>query len=85
MEWLTLLNCPISKLSLDTVVTTVERFIQEKTPHFITTVNVVTLLKMRFDSQLRCSILGADIVGASGVPLEWVSRLYGPPLPGPSE
>lgn len=76
-------SCMISKLPLAAVVATAERCIREKTPRFITTVNVATLLKMRFDSQLRRSILDADIVGANGVPLAWVSRLCGTPLPGP--
>ena len=78
----TVLGCPISNMSLDDFVSKAEEFISSKSPHYIAMMNVAKLIKMRSDNQLAQSILAADLIGADGVPLVWVSRLFGTPLPG---
>ncbi len=76
------LGCPITKMGLDDFVSRAERFISSKAPHYIAMMNVAKLVKMRSDKELAQSILAADLIGADGVPLVWVSRLFGTPLPG---
>jgi len=78
----TLLGCPITRMSIDDFVSMAERFIKSKVPHYIAMMNVAKLVKMRSDQELAESILGADLIGADGVPLVWVSRLFGTTLPG---
>jgi N-acetylglucosaminyldiphosphoundecaprenol N-acetyl-beta-D-mannosaminyltransferase len=76
------LGCPITNMGLDDFVNSAEQFITSKTPHYIAMMNVAKLVKMRADRDLAESILQADLIGADGVPLVWVSRLFGTPLPG---
>jgi N-acetylglucosaminyldiphosphoundecaprenol N-acetyl-beta-D-mannosaminyltransferase len=78
----TVLGCPITKMGLDDFVSSAEQFIRSKAPHYIAMMNVAKLVKMRSDKDLAQSILAADLIGADGVPLVWVSRLFGTPLPG---
>ena len=82
MEWVNVLGCPITKLNLDDFVTKTEELIISRKPHYVAVVNVAKLVKMRSDKELEKSVLAADLIGADGVPLVWVSRLFGTPLPG---
>jgi len=76
------LGCPITKMGIDDFVSMTKQFINSKAPHYIAMMNVAKLVKMRSDKDLAESILAADLIGADGVPLVWVSRLFGTPLPG---
>ena len=78
----TVLGCPISNMNLDDFVSSAEEFISSKSPHYIAMMNVAKLVKMRSDNDLAQSILAADLIGADGVPLVWVSWLFGTPLAG---
>jgi N-acetylglucosaminyldiphosphoundecaprenol N-acetyl-beta-D-mannosaminyltransferase len=82
MEWVNILGCPITKLSLEGTIEQIEDFIASKRPHYVAMINVAKLIKMRSDKELEQSVLRADIIGADGVPLVWLSRLFGTPLPG---
>jgi N-acetylglucosaminyldiphosphoundecaprenol N-acetyl-beta-D-mannosaminyltransferase len=82
MEWVQVLGCPITKLSLGEFVDLIEQYISSHKPHYVAVVNVAKLVKMRADRELKQSILAADLIGADGVPLIWASQLLGNPLPG---
>jgi len=82
MEWVNVLGCPITKLDLEGFATRIEDFIRSGRPHYIAVVNAAKLVKMRTDKDLEQSVLAADLIGADGVPVVWVSRLIGNPLPG---
>src|SRR5215813_6474073 len=82
MEWVNVLGCPITRLNLDGFVTRIEEFIASGRPHYVAVVNAAKLVKMRSDKELEQSVLAADLIGADGVPVVWVSRLFGIPLPG---
>ena len=82
MEWAQILGCSITKLSLEEFVSKAEEFIHSKKPHYIAVVNVAKIIKIRSDTELKQSVLSADLIGADGVPLVWASRLLGNPLPG---
>jgi N-acetylglucosaminyldiphosphoundecaprenol N-acetyl-beta-D-mannosaminyltransferase len=49
--------------------------------HIVVTVNVGILMMMRADAALARAIHQADLVVADGMPLVWVSRWLGAPLP----
>ena len=82
MQWVKILGCPITKLSLEDFVAQIDEFIRSKRPHYVAVVNVAKLVKMRSDPELEQSVLSADLIAADGAPLVWVSRLFGTPLPG---
>jgi N-acetylglucosaminyldiphosphoundecaprenol N-acetyl-beta-D-mannosaminyltransferase len=82
MERANVLGCPITRLNLDGFVARIEEFITSRKPHYVAVVNVAKLVKMRSDKELEQSVLAADLIGADGVPVVWVSRLFGTPLPG---
>jgi N-acetylglucosaminyldiphosphoundecaprenol N-acetyl-beta-D-mannosaminyltransferase len=82
MEWVQILGCSMTKLSLEEFVSKAEEFIHSKKPHYIAVVNVAKVIKIRSDTELKQSVLSADLIGADGVPLVWASRLLGNPLPG---
>jgi len=81
MEWVNVLGCPITRLSLSDFAVKMEEFIASRKSHYVAVVNVAKLVKMRSDKELEQSVLAADLVGADGVPLLWASRLFGTPLP----
>jgi N-acetylglucosaminyldiphosphoundecaprenol N-acetyl-beta-D-mannosaminyltransferase len=82
MERVEILGCLLTQLSLEGVVAKAEEFISSKKPHYIAVVNVAKLIKVRFDPELKKSILAADLIGVDGVPILWASQLLGTPLPG---
>ncbi|WP_169928607.1 WecB/TagA/CpsF family glycosyltransferase [Labilithrix luteola] len=49
--------------------------------HVIVTVNVAILMMMARDTQLAAACARADLVVADGIPLVWLSRILGTPLP----
>jgi N-acetylglucosaminyldiphosphoundecaprenol N-acetyl-beta-D-mannosaminyltransferase len=72
----------IDKVSLDETLTHCDQFIQSRVPHQIVVVNVAKLIKAKTDKFLRRIINQADLVGADGVPLVWLSKMLGNPIPG---
>jgi N-acetylglucosaminyldiphosphoundecaprenol N-acetyl-beta-D-mannosaminyltransferase len=50
--------------------------------HTVITLNAALLCMMRRDEELRTACRGGDLIVADGVPVVWVSKLAGVPLPG---
>lgn len=76
------LGCPVTKLGLEDFVVRAGQFISSRKPHYIAVVNVAKIVKMRADKDLKESVLGADLIGADGVPVVWASWFLGNGLPG---
>ncbi len=76
-----LYNTPIDAISLMETVNLVESAIQDKKQLHHIAVNVAKIVKMQTDRQLFESVLSADVINADGMPLVWVSRLLGRPIP----
>jgi N-acetylglucosaminyldiphosphoundecaprenol N-acetyl-beta-D-mannosaminyltransferase len=72
---------PIDQVDRAAAALLVRKFFESGLPHQIVTVNLDHLAKARTDSAFRRAIAGADLVVADGMPLLWVSRLRGQPLP----
>lgn len=72
----------VDKVSLEDTLRHCDDFIRTRVPHQIVVVNVAKLVKAKTDRALRRIINEADLVGADGVPLVWISRRMGNPIPG---
>lgn len=77
----TLFNTPIDALSLHETVELVNDAIKEGRQLHHIAVNVAKIVHMQTDRQLYESVISADIINADGLPLVWVSRLFGDPIP----
>jgi len=71
----------IDKVSLADTLEHCDQFIRTRVPHQIVVVNVAKLVKAKADRKLRRIINEADLVGADGVPLVWLSKLLRDPIP----
>ena len=71
----------LDALSMAQVLGRVEHAVQSRVPLAISVVNVAKLVNMRRDPLLRESVESGDLVLADGMPLVWLSRLTGRPLP----
>jgi len=82
-ETVDLMGCRFDTVDLPTAVGRTLGWIDhpDRRSHTIVTVNVAILMMMRQDRQLTAAVRAADMVVADGVPLVWVSRWLGEPLP----
>ena len=71
----------IDQLDLGTAVERIRGFIGSGAPHQVVTVNLDFLSIAERDPRFRETINGADLAVADGMPLVWLSRLQGQPLP----
>jgi len=76
-----LFNTPIDAISLQETVDRVEVAIRDNQQLHHIAVNVAKIVKMQTDKELYNSVVSADIISADGMPLVWVSRLFGTPIP----
>lgn len=77
-----ILQVRIDRIDLNDTVKYCDQVIRTRVPHQIVVVNAAKLVKARTDKLLRRIINQADLVGADGMPLVWISRLLGNPIPG---
>lgn len=71
----------IDRLSMSDVVARISATVESGGELSISMVNVAKLVSMRSDDELRESVESSDLVLADGMPLIWLSRLIGEPLP----
>jgi len=76
-----LFNTPIDAISLRETVEIVEAAIRNNQQLHHIAVNVAKIVKMQTDKELYNSVVSADIISADGMPLVWVSKLIGTPIP----
>lgn len=76
-----LFNTPIDALSLKETVELVDEAIRDQKQLHHIAVNVAKIVHMQTDKELYKSVLSADVINADGLPLVWVSRLFGDPIP----
>lgn len=82
LPYTNILGIRVHLIDLKTSLPLIERFIQSRRPHQIVVVNVAKIVKAQFDNLLKNIINSADLVGADGVPVIWVSKLFKPEIPG---
>lgn len=76
-----LLGIDVCSMRMDDVVDIANEHIASRTKLLIGIVNVSKVVNMKKDPALRCSLKEADIVLADGMPIVWLSRMLGTPLP----
>jgi len=76
-----LLGVDISAMRMDQLLGICDEHIHNKTSLLLAVVNVAKLIHCRRNPELRKSVTEADLVLADGLPLVWLSKLIGDPLP----
>ena len=76
-----LCDVTLDALSMPEVVARAEQALHNRARLNISVVNVAKLVNMRRDPLLRESVTSGDLILADGMPLVWLSRLVGRPLP----
>ncbi len=77
---LVILGIPFHDVTFDEAVAWAMNHIRTGRPGYIATANLDFVMQSRKDPELQRILLEADLVVADGVPLLWLSRLFGPPL-----
>lgn len=76
-----LLNSPIWPMTMKDVISESDRVIQNRSSLLIGVVNVAKLVNARKNQELKQSLTETDFTVADGLPVVWLSRLCGRPLP----
>ncbi len=82
VETVSVLGCPVARVTLEETIERIDEFVKSGQPHQIVVVNAAKIVRMDHDPELREIILNADLVAADGVPIVWASKVLGMPLPG---
>lgn len=77
-----LLGLPFDVVDMQGAIKSVRQSVAEKTPCFISTPNLNFLITSQADPDFRRSVINSELSIADGMPLIWVARLLGIPLPG---
>jgi len=71
----------LHRVNLSSTLEQISRFVEEKGPHHVVTVNLQFLSTAAKNRTFAEVVNNADLVVADGMPLIWLSRLLGTPLP----
>jgi len=77
-----ILGVRVDLVDLPQTLQLIENFINSGRPHQIVVVNVSKIVKAQYDNFLKKIINDADLVGADGIPVVWMSKLFKPVIPG---
>ena len=77
-----LLGLPFACVTQDSLLDQIERWVRDRGAHWIVTANVQQVGLAGRDSAYRALLEGADLITADGMPICWVGRALGRPLPG---
>jgi N-acetylglucosaminyldiphosphoundecaprenol N-acetyl-beta-D-mannosaminyltransferase len=80
-EALKILDVKVDGMLLTEALTGIEQFIQERGLHQVCVVNVWSTVLMQKDPEFLAVNNSAALSVADGMPLTWVSRWFGPPIP----
>jgi N-acetylglucosaminyldiphosphoundecaprenol N-acetyl-beta-D-mannosaminyltransferase len=76
-----LLGLPFDAVTMDGVVHAVRDAVRARRRLFLSTPNLNFLIGSQRDAAFRASVVDSDLSVADGMPLVWMSRLLGTPLP----
>lgn len=76
-----LLGLPFDAVSMKDVIQRVRDSAAQRTNCFISTPNLNFLIGCRTDSRFRESVINSDLSIADGMPLVWIARILGVPIP----
>lgn len=78
---ITLAGIRIHAASMDDVITAADQAVRQRRRLTLGMVNIAKLVNAKENRELRHSLLEADLVLADGLPVVWLTRLLGAPLP----
>ena len=73
---------PFDAIDMERAVDTVVRTLESRTPLFVSTPNLNFLVASQTDPDFRSSVYQSDMCLADGMPIVWLARLLGVPIPG---
>jgi exopolysaccharide biosynthesis WecB/TagA/CpsF family protein len=76
-----ILGVPLYPVTLNESLGWISEALAEKGPHQVVTANLDFARMAQEDPEFKRILLGADLVVADGMPLVWLSRFFGDPLP----
>jgi len=76
-----ILGLPVSRVTLEELLQIADECIKSHERLLLGVANVAKVVNARSDSQLRRSLNQADLILADGLPIVWLSRMLGDPLP----
>ncbi len=76
-----LLGIGVNRVRMDQLLDICEEHIDSKKNLLLGVVNVAKVVKCHKNAELRKSLMEADILLADGLPIVWLSKLIGDPLP----
>lgn len=76
-----LLGLPFDAVTLEEAVTKIRRAIDTRTPYFVSTPNLNFLIAAQKNVAFRDSVIHSDLSLADGMPIVWLARLMGVPIP----
>lgn len=77
-----ILGVRVDRVDMQKTLELIDDYIQKRITRQIVVVNVAKVVKALKDANLKRIIEEADLCGADGVPLVWISKLVGSPIPG---
>lgn len=80
MSRIKFLNTEIDNLSMEEAIEEIDKLITEKEPSYIVTPNVDHIVKLEKDIEFKKVYKNADLILTDGMPLIWISKLYGSPI-----
>lgn len=80
MSRIKFLNTEIDNLSMDEAIKEIDKLITEKKPSYVVTPNVDHIVKLEKDIEFRKVYKNANLILTDGMPLIWISKLYGSPI-----
>ncbi len=75
------LGIPIDALTLDALLWRIDTAISERKQFLLSTPNVNFLMTSRIDRDFHESLLVSDVCPVDGMPIVWIARLLGAPIP----
>lgn len=76
-----LLGLPFDAIGLEEAVARIRMAIDKRTPYFVSTPNLNFLIAAQKNAAFRDSVIHSDLSLADGMPIVWLARLMGVPIP----
>ena len=79
VHWL--LGLPFDAVTLDEAVDRIAEAVRQRTPLFLSTPNLNFMIASQSNPAFQHSVLNSDLSVADGIPIVWIARLLGVPIP----
>lgn len=80
MTRISFMNTTIDNLSMDEALDVIEKLVKEDANAYVVTPNVDHIVRLEYDREFRAAYKNANLILADGMPLIWISKIYGTPI-----